>query len=38
MGIDERVKGFLESWLIIREQLDKILEEDRKNDAKVKRP
>ena len=26
-GTEERVKGFLESWQIIEEQLDKLLEE-----------
>jgi len=26
-GIEARVKGFLESWQIIEEQLDKLLEE-----------
>jgi len=26
-GTEERVKGFLESWPIIEEQLDKLLEE-----------
>ena len=30
MGIDERVQGFLESWPIIKEQLDKLLESKQK--------
>ena len=33
MGIDERVKGFLESWPIIKEQLDKLLGENKEKEV-----
>jgi hypothetical protein len=33
-GIEDRVKGFLESWSIIREHLDKLLEEPKEQEKK----
>ena len=30
-GINDRVQGFLDSWPIVKEQLDRLLEEEKKD-------